>query len=225
MLTRLRFESKGLLYLSNRPRDHEGSIPSKPWLPLTTDSWDTHVHIFDSAVGPYSPSRAYTPAQATLQQLLEFSSGLTQEQPLKIVLVQPSPYGSDNTVLLHSLKQLHEGGRRSARGIAVVDIGRTSDEELWSMHELGIRGLRINKQADGRSADLGALRQVIVETASRIKGLPNWKIQLFCAPSTWDGKAVDLTSKMNQLLKLHCQTCAQRYPVSRLRLSPTTLAE
>ncbi|KAI8196009.1 hypothetical protein KHU50_010440 [Colletotrichum sp. SAR 10_65] len=41
-------------------------------------------------------------------------------------------------------------------------------------------------QADGKSTDVEALRRVVVETAARIKALPNWKIQLFCAASIWD---------------------------------------
>ncbi|KAI8299719.1 hypothetical protein K4K61_010388 [Colletotrichum sp. SAR11_59] len=41
-------------------------------------------------------------------------------------------------------------------------------------------------QADGKSTDVEALRRVVVETAARIKVLPNWKVQLFCAASIWD---------------------------------------
>lgn len=157
---------------------------------LAVDAWDTHVHVFDSAVGPFAPSRSYTPAQATLEQLLEFNSGLTKDRPTNIVLVQPSPYRTDNTVLLHSLSALRDGGSRNARGIAVVDVDAVSEEELREMHELGVRGLRINMQADGRDADVDALRSAVVRTAERIGGLPGWKIQLFCAAAIWDGKLV-----------------------------------
>ncbi|KAF4877468.1 4-sulfomuconolactone hydrolase [Colletotrichum siamense] len=41
-------------------------------------------------------------------------------------------------------------------------------------------------QADGKSTNVEALRRVVVETAARIKVLPNWKVQLFCAASIWD---------------------------------------
>ncbi|GKT89592.1 amidohydrolase 2 [Colletotrichum tofieldiae] len=153
---------------------------------LSPDGWDTHVHVFDSMIGPFASSRSYTPAQATSHQLLDFGSGLTQGHMLNTVLVQPSTYGNDNTVLLHSIKQLRESGSRMIRGIAVVDIDSISDEELRAFHECGIRGLRINKQADGRGADVNDLRKVIVKTAARIRGLRGWKIQLFCAASTWD---------------------------------------
>ncbi|KAK7449549.1 hypothetical protein Landi51_05973 [Colletotrichum acutatum] len=152
---------------------------------LSPDSWDTHVHVFDASIGPFEPGRSYTPARATAQQLLDFSSSLTQATPLNIVLVQPSPYGSDNTVLLRSMKSLREGGSRIVRGIAVVDIENISDADLMELHDAGVRGLRINKQADGKSTDLEALKEIILQTASRIQYLPGWKIQLFCAPAMW----------------------------------------
>ncbi|KAI3535462.1 hypothetical protein CSPX01_11416 [Colletotrichum filicis] len=153
---------------------------------LSPDSWDTHVHVFDASIGPFAPGRSYTPARATAQQLLDFSSSLTRATPLNIVLVQPSPYGSDNTVLLRSLKSLREGGSRIVRGIAVVDIEKISDANLMELHDAGVRGLRINKQADGKSTDLNALKDTILQTASRIQYLPGWKIQLFCAPAMWE---------------------------------------
>ncbi|KAF6817460.1 transcriptional family amidohydrolase family protein [Colletotrichum sojae] len=159
---------------------------------LRPDTWDTHVHVFDSAVGPFAPSRSYTPAQATLEQLLQFSSGLTKDRPTNIVLVQPSPYRTDNTVLLHSLRRLRDGGFRHARGIAVVDVDAVSDKELWEMHGLGVRGLRINMQADGADTDVEALREVVVRTAERIRGLPGWKIQFTDLYETIANLSVDV---------------------------------
>ncbi|KAL0936391.1 transcriptional family amidohydrolase family protein [Colletotrichum truncatum] len=164
----------------------ESSSSGKSGIALPAGSWDTHVHVFDSTIGPFASSRSYTPAQANLRQLLDFSSTLTGNQPLNIVLVQPSPYRNDNTVLLHLLRKLRDDGAKSARGVAVVDIDNTGDEELWSMHQLGVRGLRINMQADGKSTDVAALRSVLERTASRIRTLPGWRIQLFCAAAIWD---------------------------------------
>ncbi|TDZ41195.1 2-pyrone-4,6-dicarbaxylate hydrolase [Colletotrichum trifolii] len=166
------------------------SAPGNAHHVLSADAWDTHVHVFDSSIGPFAPSRAYTPAQATLDQLLSFGSSLTTHKPGNVVLVQPSPYGSDNTVLLESLKALHNAGAHYARGIAVADINEISDDELQSMHDVGVRGLRVNTQADGRSADVEALRDVVVRTASRIRHLSGWKIQLFCAASVWDVEVI-----------------------------------
>ncbi|KAK1449949.1 hypothetical protein CMEL01_07285 [Colletotrichum melonis] len=170
---------------------------------LSPDSWDTHVHVFDASIGPFAPGRSYTPARATAQQLLDFSSSLTRATPLNIVLVQPSPYGSDNTVLLRSMKSVRDGGSRIVRGIAVVDIEKISDANLMELHDAGVRGLRINKQADGKSTDLNALKDTILQTASRIQYLPGWKIQLFCAPAMWEDLYDTIVALPVQLIADH----------------------
>ncbi|KAH6887483.1 hypothetical protein B0T10DRAFT_607429 [Thelonectria olida] len=154
---------------------------------LPSGAWDTHVHVFDSSIGPFAAGRAYTPAQALLSQLKSFISTISQDgRPLRLVLVQPSPYHTDNKVLLHTLRQLRDEGSVAARGIAVVDVPTIQDEELWEMHELGVRGLRLNMQANGRGVDIDKLRALILQAADRIKGLPDWKLQLFCPAQVWD---------------------------------------
>jgi predicted TIM-barrel fold metal-dependent hydrolase len=57
----------------------------------------------------------------------------------RAVLVQPSVYGTDNTVMLEAMRK---AGDRS-RGVAVVrdDI---SDIELGQLDEAGVRGVRVN---------------------------------------------------------------------------------
>ncbi|KAF4777511.1 hypothetical protein HER10_EVM0002931 [Colletotrichum scovillei] len=186
---------------------------------LSPDSWDTHVHVFDASIGPFAPGRSYTPARATAQQLLDFSFSLTQETPLNIVLVQPSPYGSDNTVLLRSMKSLREGGSRIVRGIAVVDIENISDANLMELHDAGVRGLRINKQADGKSTDLKALKETILQTASRIQYLPGWKIQLFCAPAMWEDLYDTIVALPVQVIADHV---GGMRALSKLQLNATT---
>ncbi|KAM5345048.1 hypothetical protein ACJ41O_010910 [Fusarium nematophilum] len=162
-----------------------GSLPTLTRLP--PGSWDTHVHVFDSSIGPFAADRAYTPAEAPLQDLLDFNRSLTQNNQLSnLVIVQPSPYSKDNAVLLAALGRLRHKHGISARGIAVVDLGCTSDAELWCLHILGIRGLRLNVAADGRSVSTGEFARSIAEAAKRIQHLPNWKLQLFCPGRVWD---------------------------------------
>lgn len=147
------------------------------------------MHVFDASVGAYSPSRAYTPAEASLEKLKRFSASLTEDaRPSNLVLVQPSPYGTDNKVLLHSLKQLQDQGYTSARAIAVVNISTIQDDELWAMHQLGVRGLRLNMVSDGRAVDVDSLSKLVTQAATQIKDLPNWKLELFCPARVWDGK-------------------------------------
>jgi 2-pyrone-4,6-dicarboxylate lactonase len=57
----------------------------------------------------------------------------------RAVLVQPSVYGTDNTVMLEAMKT---AGNRM-RGVAVVDED-ISDEELKALDAAGVRGVRVN---------------------------------------------------------------------------------
>ncbi|KAL4798361.1 hypothetical protein BDV19DRAFT_386247 [Aspergillus venezuelensis] len=54
------------------------------------------------------------------------------------------------------------------------------------MHDLGVRGIRLNFQADGRDVDVARLGMVLHQAAERIRGLPRWVIQLFVPGWVWD---------------------------------------
>ena len=99
---------------------------------------DTHAHICGPIEEhPYSDRRVYTPPDAPLSAYRHMLQTLGIE---RAVLVQPSVYGTDNTVMLNAMSEL---GRDHCRGVAVVDddIG---DSEIRRMHEAGVRGVRIN---------------------------------------------------------------------------------
>lgn len=108
------------------------STPQQPATPAR--GWDCHVHVFD-AVSPVQGGH-YRPAQHDLADI----EALAQAHGVNhLVLVQPSVYGTDNTVLLQALA--HAPGRH--RGVVVIDRDVT-DAELDSMHTLGVRGVRFN---------------------------------------------------------------------------------
>ncbi|KAL4957637.1 hypothetical protein BDW69DRAFT_180423 [Aspergillus filifer] len=163
-----------------------GSIRRPPILLLPPGSFDTHVHVFDPTIAPYVPDRAYTPEDAPLSNLLAFNASLSHQDPENtLVLIQPSPYKTDNTVLLKCLAELHRQNKR-AYGIGVVDIHSITDAELESMHKLGVRGIRLNFQADGGNVDVARLGMVLHQAAERIRDLPGWMIQLFVPGWVWD---------------------------------------
>ena len=54
---------------------------------------DCHVHVFDPQF-PFAERRVYTPPPATLEDLLALQRTLRLE---RVVLVQPSVYGTDNS--------------------------------------------------------------------------------------------------------------------------------
>ena len=99
---------------------------------------DSHVHI----VGPTDQypqvaDRAYLAGVATLEDLERNAAGTRVG---RFVIVQPSFYGTDNRLLLHSLKALAGRGR----GVAVIDPLSTSGDVLAGFAQQGIRGLRLN---------------------------------------------------------------------------------
>jgi predicted TIM-barrel fold metal-dependent hydrolase len=104
---------------------------------LPRRSCDTHAHIMGpKARYDYSPARVYTPPDCLLTDYLHMLDTLGVE---RAVLVQPSVYGTDNTVMLEAMKTAD--GR--LRGVAVVgeDI---SDTELKELDTAGVRGVRVN---------------------------------------------------------------------------------
>jgi predicted TIM-barrel fold metal-dependent hydrolase len=135
---------------------------------------DCHVHIIgDAAQYPFAADRVYTPPPATPQMLAELHHALKIQ---RVVLVQPSFYGSDNARLLDALNEI--GAR--ARGVAVIDkvMERAA---LDNMHSRGVRGIRINFETSGMSDPIFA-NAVISETAEQIRPL-GWHIQLNTRPS------------------------------------------
>src|SRR5262249_23664517 len=99
---------------------------------------DSHVHV----VGPLDrypqvAERTYLADVATLKQLESVSATRAFS---RFVIVQPSFYGTDNSVLLESLDALAGRGR----GIVVINPETTSARMLSSMAGLGVCGLRLN---------------------------------------------------------------------------------
>lgn len=111
--------------------------PRPPAHALPAKACDCHAHICGPAAKfPYAPGRIYTPPDALPADYIALLETLGIE---RAVLVQPSVYGADNTVLLAALAQLGE----KARGVAVV-TDEVNEAELERLHALGVRGVRFN---------------------------------------------------------------------------------
>lgn len=111
--------------------------PHKPKITLPKLACDTHAHILGPiAKFAYSPARVYTPPDCLLSDYQKMLATMGVE---RAVLVQPSVYGSDNTVMLNALQAT--GG--AFRGVAVVD-DTVSDAELATLNAAGVRGVRVN---------------------------------------------------------------------------------
>ncbi len=115
--------------------------------PMAADGWDAHVHVFDAA-RPVAPGH-YRPAH---HPLVDIEAVAARHGVGHLVLVQPSVYGDDNSLLLDALR---EGGGRH-RGVIVVS-SLPDDAALDTMHAWGVRGVRFNLVSPvGAGGDAGA---------------------------------------------------------------------
>src|SRR6202034_1425309 len=101
-----------------RPATAALAIASQPATPVDfdvpADACDCHTHIFDPTRFPFAASRTYTPEPASVRELLAMHRALHLD---RVVIVQPSVYGTNNSVTLEALQQIGA----SARGGAVID--------------------------------------------------------------------------------------------------------
>jgi predicted TIM-barrel fold metal-dependent hydrolase len=141
---------------------------------LPAHACDCHVHVF----GPYerfplAPDRAYTPGTASIGELTSLLSRLGLS---RVVIVQASPQGTDNACLIDALQQINAAGVLQARGVAVID-DHTSDAQLQTLHQAGVRGVRVNLESAGQHNPEVA-RQLMQQAAQRVAPL-GWHVQTY----------------------------------------------
>nr|WP_202397209.1 amidohydrolase family protein [Pseudoroseomonas coralli] len=115
-----------------------GTAP--PRLEVPAGATDCHFHVYDGRW----PSAAGTPhhpdASVEHYRLLQARLGLARG-----VLVQPSAYGTDNSLHLRALEAL---GRERFRMVAVV-VPDVPDGTLRALDAAGVRGIRFNLTMPG----------------------------------------------------------------------------
>ena len=130
---------------------------------------DCHVHVFgDAKKYPFFAGRSYTPETASPDELRRLLSALRLQ---RVVIVQPSVYGTDNSCTLDGMREL---GNR-ARGVAVID-DKTTDAQLDAMGKAGIRGIRLNLATSGIN-DPAVARQRFENAVARVRNR-GWHIQI-----------------------------------------------
>jgi predicted TIM-barrel fold metal-dependent hydrolase len=136
---------------------------------------DCHTHVVDdSSLYPMVAERQYTPAPAPYKALLQH---MQRTGMGRVVIVQPSFYGTDNRCMIDSLNRLGGAGR----GIAVVEDG-ADPSQLKLLHEAGVRGLRINVESAG-VCDMEAVAAPLRYWAARISEL-GWHLQIYASYRT-----------------------------------------
>lgn len=155
---------------------------SQPATPVHFDvpagACDCHTHIFgDPRRFPLTPSRMYTPETASIEEMHALHRALHTD---RVVIVQPSIYGTDNACTLDAIKQLGS----NARGVAVID-DKTPDAALDEMDRGGIRGIRVNLETAGLT-DPAAGRQRLQAPIERVRGR-HWHVQVYTRLSVIEG--------------------------------------
>jgi predicted TIM-barrel fold metal-dependent hydrolase len=143
--------------------------------------WDCHVHVFDTSAA-VRPGH-YLPSRHPLSEIepLARRSGIGH-----LVLVQPSVYGMDNSVMLQALA----AGQGRHRGVAVVDP-TIRDDELDRLHAAGVRGVRFNLVSP--AGHPGDVRSDLLRLAPRLRDR-DWHVQWYvpasdlCRLVTWQAE-------------------------------------
>jgi 2-pyrone-4,6-dicarboxylate lactonase len=157
--------------------------PRAPSFKAPALTCDAHCHIFGPVDRyPYAATRPYTPPEAPLSVFKALHARIGVE---RAVIVNATPYGRDNTVILDAIAQ--SGGRY--RGIGNVD-DRMTDRELERLASSGIDGCRFTflSRLGGRP-DMAVFDRIV----ARIAPL-GWHVDLYVEAALLDDLAPRLES-------------------------------
>ena len=152
----------------NVPKASQPSTPVNFDVPAGACDCHTHIHG-DPAKFPYFAGRVYTPEPASPEEMSALHKSLHVE---RVVIVNPSVYGTDNSATLFGIKARGP----TARGVAVID-DKTPEADLDAMQRAGIRGIRLNL-ATGGVNDPAVSRPRFQAAVERVK-VRGWHVQLF----------------------------------------------
>jgi predicted TIM-barrel fold metal-dependent hydrolase len=135
---------------------------------------DSHVHIVGPAGRyPQMPTRTYLAGAAPLDELQRRAA---TRDISRFVLVQPSFYGTDNTLLLESLDILGDRGR----GVAVLDPERTTAQMLADYARRGVRGVRLNLYSTHAGREVRKLNHALAAMTELARAV-DWHVEVIAA--------------------------------------------
>ena len=141
------------------------------------DACDCHVHVIGSIERfPQIAGRSYTAAPAAIESLRTVSESLGVT---RLVVVQPSFYGTDNSCLFSALADLGDRGR----GVAVVNVASTTSRLLEDYGRHGICGLRLNFYSSTIADTHRQFKRSLAQTQD-VLPRPGWHIELIAGAKT-----------------------------------------
>ncbi|MGE3774463.1 MAG: amidohydrolase family protein, partial [Gammaproteobacteria bacterium] len=147
---------------------------------------DCHTHVFGPAAKfPYWTGRTYTPPDASVAELSKLLRLLGLS---RVVIVHPSPYGTDNAVSIDATMAI---GLDRARCVAVIDESFTTNE-LQAMHDKGVRGVRLNLTSTGLNDPAKAWPRF--EGVARLVAGFGWHVQTYTTLAVIEALADRLTT-------------------------------
>jgi predicted TIM-barrel fold metal-dependent hydrolase len=131
------------------------------------------MHVVDPETYPLSSTALYGPPVHTLRdyaQSIETSLGIKNA-----VLIQPSIYGTDNSCLLHALRELTP---QHGRGVIEINPAEISQDQLHDWHQLEVRGVRMNYKSVGKISSFQKLQAELSRYPDVIR-LLNWVLEIY----------------------------------------------
>ena len=149
------------------------AVIEKPSLKVPPLSCDSHAHVLGPpSKFPYVENRSYTPPDALPSDFLRMLGVLGMQ---RMIVVQASCYGEDNTRTIDAVREL---GVHRARGVVMVGAN-IAERELAAMHEAGVRATRFITTAKG-----GPTLDQLNEVAARVAPF-GWPIEMYIPPKVW----------------------------------------
>jgi predicted TIM-barrel fold metal-dependent hydrolase len=142
---------------------------ARPGFRLPGGTCDCHIHVFAAADRHrLEATRDYTPVEVLLDDYRRLMAAYGID---RAVLIQPSVYGTDNTLVLDALRE--EPDRLRAVAVIPADL---SDGGIAALDRAGVRGVRINRVNPG-----GLPLAAVAELGRRLARF-GWHIQLHVRP-------------------------------------------
>jgi D-galactarolactone isomerase len=140
-------------------------MADRPQLKAPAGACDCHMHFYDTPERyPVAPTAAFLPPPATLPDYRRVRSQLGLE---RVVVVQPTAYGTDNRCTMDAVTEIGE----AARAVVVVDQS-AGEDELEALTRDGARGIRFHM------FPAGVLPwDILGEMAARVHAF-GWHVQL-----------------------------------------------
>ncbi len=199
--------------MSETPRAPTIAAPErntrKPAVAFPPGACDCHSHVFGpQSRYPFAPNAAYIAPDSTTEDYVRMLKTIGCE---RAVIVQPSVYATDNRAMLDALRS----GLFPFRGVAVVR-GDITDRELQTMHEAGVRGIRVNLSSKTPGMTLDEAKRMV----PRLKAL-GWHIQFFLDLKTMEDAdevlgAIDITIVIDHFGRVNSREGVQGAAFQRL---------